>query len=234
MKSSPTNINSTAVRRKQSGSVALVMLVVVMVIMGMFFLFVLMIVKDQPSIPIEYSHRMSIEDFNESLGPLELYGMRHEPNTSHYSGSTFPAEITDFGIYRKTSGKFIFVERTTNIPLKIGTTFGYRYIVTGLEEEGYEIWGKKRKISVVEKYEHPTIKMPDGRSTIGSYYPWPAYSEDGKYKGSCFYTFDASYELVPGKWIFTVFYSGEELVSKTFQIGAEKESVPVDATIPNK
>jgi len=188
--------------------------------------------------PLE--HTVLIEDFNSRHGgPLErFYGMRHEPNTSHPSGSTFPAEITEFGIYRETNEGIFLVESTTNIPLKMGTKFGYRYIVTGLEkEERHRIKGTKEGVTmlgVVKKYEHPTMKMPSGRSTIGFYQTEPAYIEDGKYKGRTFYTFDYSYELVPGKWTFTLFFSGEELVSKAFQIGADNDSVPVDATLTNK
>ena len=133
--------------------------------------------------------------------------------------------ITDYGIYKAdvmytqeqegvATGKFHkfthpeLIEKTERIPAVLGTEFGVRYIIKGSP--------KGESTHVVEKWIHPELKNPRTKKAFGTS-EYVASSETGKVLYSA-YKFEKSWELVPGKWTFQIYYDGKKLLEHTFNV----------------
>jgi hypothetical protein len=102
------------------------------------------------------------------------------------------------------------IKETTTIPASLGTSFGVRIKVTG-DPVG-------AVLKVVGRCTHPKLTDPvSGRSSTTE--EWNCYPVIGR-TGYIGYTFDNSWELVPGKWILQIFYGGKLVATKEFDVTA--------------
>ena len=107
---------------------------------------------------------------------------------------TVSSDTTASGYYNETEG-VEFTNKTTNIPAEMGISFGIKYVVNG-EPEGSKV---KLKLVVI----HPPIKGKSKSSAM-------VEAKIGTWRAD-FYTFNESYELVEGEWIFQI-YQKENLL----------------------
>ena len=102
------------------------------------------------------------------------------------------------------------VEETTTIPAKIGTEFGFQYIVVGTPDKA------DVTLDFVFTYPEPGLDDPQHDAPILT-------SRFSKVRqvGGIFYTgygFENDWELVPGTWTFTVWYDGEQMAEQSFTV----------------
>jgi hypothetical protein len=99
-------------------------------------------------------------------------------------------------------------EQTINVPAKIGTRFGMRYLVQG-EPKG-------RSITVQYVGLHPELSNPRTGKTFSSYkYEKKVKIGETNYMG---FTFDHDWELKEGKWTLQVLYQDKIMAEQTFII----------------
>ena len=137
------------------------------------------------------------------------------------------AEIVDYGIYTGEQNEVILetntptgsvlqgrgvsrlVKQTTKIPAKLGTQFGFRFVVHGKKEDG-EI-----KLHTVWLYPEITDSKTGRKSTRfdANCHGKPEDRNDG-----IMWTFTEPSELVSGEWTFQVYRDGEKILEKRFDV----------------
>jgi len=138
------------------------------------------------------------------------------------------AKITEVGIYEskvvtdqtnsvgiKLEGldNFKLVLSTTNVPARIGITFGFRYEILGTPTNAPII------LTMVTK--HPPIRnLVTGQDETTDTYPLKSWI--GKTYTSC--SFDEKSDCVPGTWTFEVWYEGKELCEQSFGVTPDQGS----------
>jgi hypothetical protein len=95
-----------------------------------------------------------------------------------------------------------FTEKTETIPAKLKTSFGIKYIVNGEPQN--------QEVKLLVRLIHPPIK---GKTKSEA----EVKAKIGVERFDV-YSFDEEYELVPGEWIFQIFYKKQLLVEKSFKI----------------
>lgn len=102
-----------------------------------------------------------------------------------------------------------FIDYTTDIPARLGVNFGIQYVINSSPR------GRPISLTSVIKFPAGGLQRPRGRLyaesrdthevTIGS-------------KALHGYGFDEEWELVPGTWIFELWYRDARLIKKTFNV----------------
>lgn len=100
------------------------------------------------------------------------------------------------------------VKETDKIPGTVGTNFGICYIVNGHP--------KGEKVVLLVKLQHPATKNPKTQELRVSD-EWKSYKRIG-YIHCSGWKFEYDWEIVPGQWIFQLFYEGTKLAEKTFTV----------------
>jgi hypothetical protein len=137
------------------------------------------------------------------------------------------AEILDYGIYTGEQNEVILdpsaptgsllqgrgvsrlVKQTTKIPARLGTQFGFRFVVHGKKEEG-EI-----KLHTVWLYPEITDSKTGKNSRR---FDSGCYAKPEDKNAGIMWTFTEPSELVPGEWIFQVYRGGEKILEKKFEV----------------
>jgi hypothetical protein len=104
-----------------------------------------------------------------------------------------------------------FLEYTTDIPAELGVNFGFQYVINSSPK------GRPIRVTSVIKFPEGGVKRPGGRL-----YKESRDTHDviiGK-KALHGYGFDEEWEMVPGAWIFELWYREARLIKKTFTIYA--------------
>jgi len=135
-----------------------------------------------------------------------------------FGGNVRKIEIVDYGIYQtkvnpdtKATGIKIaetvkLLKKTDVIPGKVGTSFGFRFVVQG-EPKGEEV-------VVMHKFFPPEksrllVEEIQQRGLMGN----------RLYRA---YRFDAADEIVPGTWRFEVWHEGKKMAEKSFTVTKAK------------
>ena len=143
-----------------------------------------------------------------------------------YAQTVTGVEVVEFGTFKKTRSNGLMsapntiaemersvvdaklISQTTTIPASIGTSFGVRIKVTG-DPDG-------TILKFTGRCTHPKLTDPvSGRSSTTE--EWDCHPVIGR-SGYIGYTFDNSWELVPGKWILQVFYGATLVAKKEFDV----------------
>lgn len=136
-------------------------------------------------------------------------------------------DITEAGIYRSEitgsaaspgtpTGKtnivagVTLIQKTTTIPVALGTSFGFRYVVVGQPNDAAVA------LRVVSHYPSPGLRDP----ATGNTYMRSEYSVQKKlgvetYKG---YSFEHAWEQVAGTWTFEVWQGDRKLGAQSFTV----------------
>jgi hypothetical protein len=102
---------------------------------------------------------------------------------------------------------FTLVQATTNVPARIGTRFGFRYLIHGTPSNA--------PILLKMVGEHPPLKDPQtGKTQSRDEYQLESWI--GQTYTS--YSFDNEWELIPGKWKFEVWYDNKKLCEQSFTV----------------
>ena len=135
-------------------------------------------------------------------------------------------EVLEFGIFRKiVSGgdvrvpdtisgirhevpRVVLLESTTNIPARIGTSFGFRVKVPAHLSE--------KNAAYTAQCIHPQLTDPSsGRSGEIEQWNTPGFAGNVGYVG---YTLDHEWELVPGSWTIQLFAGSKLVAERTFRV----------------
>jgi hypothetical protein len=135
------------------------------------------------------------------------------------------ARVTEYGLYargtetihndpsvpsgqtRGSSG-YQLRQATREVPLAVGTSFGFCYEVSGLEA------GSTPRVSV--EATHPSFARP-GQPPVGQHsFPRKLVASDGVIRDCTGYGFDHPFELIPGTWHFSVIVNGAPVLTQEF------------------
>jgi len=133
--------------------------------------------------------------------------------------------VLDYGIYRRSKATFVpapetsegrsamfgeakLLKRTDRIHARVGTVFGFDYMLTGIPSGA--------AVDVVVELTHPPIRNPNTRKTVaiercvfhitvGA----PEYTD---------VQMDADWNVVPGRWTLRVIHGSRVLLEKTFYV----------------
>jgi hypothetical protein len=137
------------------------------------------------------------------------------------------AEIVDYGIYTGEENKVIaetntptgsvlqgrgisrLVKQTTKIPARLGTQFGFRFVVHDSKKDG------EVKLHFVWLYPEIT-DAATGRKSVR--FDGDAHGKPEDRNAGIMWTFTEPSELVPGDWTFQVFKDGEKILEKKFEV----------------
>lgn len=140
------------------------------------------------------------------------------------------AEIVEFGTFRKLAvsensrapksltgeihavREAVLDESGTDIHASLGTSFGVRVKINGKPADA--------PVTCTFRWAHPKMTDP-GTGKVSETDEWEATATIGlaQYTG---FTFDADWELVPGKWTLQLIYDGKVLAEKTFDLTIQK------------
>jgi len=102
-----------------------------------------------------------------------------------------------------------FVEYTNNIPAHIGLNFGFQYVINSQPQ------GKKILVTSVIKFPEAGLQRPKGRLYKESR---DTHEVTIGHKSLHGYGFDEDWEMVPGTWVFELWYKDARLIKKTFNV----------------
>lgn len=131
------------------------------------------------------------------------------------SGSRGAPETSKGTTYRVQQPRLI--ERTHCIPARPGVRFG---IMARVADPSAGI------ASVRIEVEHPPFALADGRRTTRE--AWPSFlGDEPTYNG---WLFEETYELVPGRWTFSVTRNGRVAARQVFEVVGPNESCPPEVS----
>lgn len=102
------------------------------------------------------------------------------------------------------------LDATETIPARVGTEFGFRYVVVG-EPDGTEV-----ALDIVNLYPAPGLSPPGGEAPLRrSDYRRTRKIGEAAYLG---YGFENAWETVPGTWTFEIWHDGRKLAEQSFTV----------------
>ncbi len=136
------------------------------------------------------------------------------------------AEIVGFGIFDTTQSVkrhgfsagaiakddvsgIRFLDYTTKIPMILGTDFGFQYIINSAPK------GKPIRVTSVIKFPKGGMKHPRGHLYTESRDSHEVIIGKKALHG---YGFDEDWEMIPGTWVFELWYQKARLIRKTFTV----------------
>ena len=102
-----------------------------------------------------------------------------------------------------------FLEYTTDIPAELGVNFGFQYVINSSPK------GKPIRVTSVIKFPEGGVKRPGGRLYTESRDSHNVIMGKKALHG---YGFDEEWEMVPGNWVFELWYRDARLIKKTFTV----------------
>ncbi len=102
-----------------------------------------------------------------------------------------------------------FLEYTTEIPGVLGTNFGFQFVINSTPR------GKPVRVTSVIKFPEPGIQRPGGKLYTESRDTHQVIMGQKSLHG---YGFDEEWEIVPGTWVFELWYQSARLIKKTFTV----------------
>jgi hypothetical protein len=136
------------------------------------------------------------------------------------------AELVDYGLYEHTAvgreraddvtlgfntvttDKRLLVQ-TDRIPGRLGTNFGFRYKLLG-HPPG-------ETVPVTIRVVHPELRHP----TSGRVFPYSEWTDGawiGKINWHTGWIFEEKWEIQPGEWKIQLFFAGEKLLERSFEV----------------
>jgi hypothetical protein len=109
-----------------------------------------------------------------------------------------------------------FMEYTTDIPAELGVNFGFQYVINSSPK------GKPIRVTTVIKFPEGGLQRPGARLYTESRDTHDVIMGNKLLHG---YGFDEEWEIVPGKWVFELWYKDARLIKKTFTVYSPDESL---------
>ena len=137
---------------------------------------------------------------------------------------SWSAKIVDYGIYSvstegkstdesvagglvSTTGKRL-IEETTQLEAKIGTSFGFRYLLSGPD------YGADVQIKVI----HPSPITDPNTGKVFSRSEWGQWVPTDSVNWNTGWLFENDWEIVEGKWSIQLYLDDTKLLEQEFQI----------------
>lgn len=151
-------------------------------------------------------------------------------NSAQETARVTSVEIIEAGIYTGKvtrtvevpgviSGKwkglesFTLLQATTNVPARVGTTFGFRYRINATPTN--------TPVRLTMVGEHPPIIDPKtGKPQTKDTYQFTALLRDS----FASFVFDEEWEVAPGKWRFEIWHQDEKFCEQEFLVLPKDES----------
>ncbi|MBO6701758.1 MAG: DUF3859 domain-containing protein [Pseudomonadales bacterium] len=144
-----------------------------------------------------------------SVAEIYGYGIFEASSSRRYSGSSSKTLAID------TVSGIRFTNKTTEIPGRVGTNFGFQYSLNSTPP------GQKVAVQSIIRFPEPGLHHPNGRvyqkSVESKYIRIGEPSLHG-------YGFDEFWEIVPGEWRFEIWHGDARLIRKTFNVVLEDDS----------
>lgn len=139
------------------------------------------------------------------------YGIFKAASQSSYRGFTRSSIAAD------TVRGVQFTDFTNEIPGVLGTNFGFEYVVNTTPR------GQLMRIRSIIKFPEPGLQTPGGRL-----YPESIEVKDVRIgeRNLHGYGFDEEWEIVPGEWVFEIWYKKARIIKKTFTVVEVVEEAP--------
>ncbi len=125
-------------------------------------------------------------------------------------------DVIESGLYTLVRGPAgsepvaTFVESTDTVVARVGSTFGFRYLLVG------EPAGAPVSLWLVTRIPPPGVQNPTLRANVTvTEEPFTAVIGTTHISG---YSFDSSWEAVPGPWILEIRYGQEKLAERRFNV----------------
>ncbi len=146
----------------------------------------------------------------ESFGIYQAKVTRVVPNPNAASG------------YSNENGAVSLVKQTDRIPLRKGLTFGVTVVPSGQAK------GRPARLKYVWRFPPPGLKNPE----TGKTHLLDEIQSEFVFGESCVinYTFDAGFEMLPGKWGFEMWDGERELAEMTFIMETSKAQLLLEGT----
>jgi hypothetical protein len=137
-------------------------------------------------------------------------------------------EVLSYGIYREHGGSsetpsptsasgrttvfedFEHLATTSDVPLQLGTVFGFEYELRGLRPSVHD------RITI--RALHPAMRGADGKTYTDSTTVLDIEPEDGTWSNYLVYRFSEKRELVRGRWVLQVLHDGKLVVFREFAV----------------
>jgi|GEM_PF-1379933 len=132
-----------------------------------------------------------------------IYEVEHEEQS-------IPVKTTANGSIQPITTEILLLQ-TNHIPYKLGTTFGFTFIINGHPD--------KAPINVEVIIRHPAFKKTDGTMTTSiDRVPWTY--EIGE-KSGYMYTLDNDNEMVSGKWSMELWHNKKKIIGTSFLVDSK-------------
>jgi hypothetical protein len=122
------------------------------------------------------------------------------------SGQQMPSKDSPVG-YTSQLNNIRFLEQTTNVPAKLGTTFGFSYYVPSSFTNAV-----RKTVWTFPSMKNPNTGKEYSQIEHNSHFD----SKPGVY--SMLYKFEENFEIVSGQWNFELFANDKLVVEKTFTV----------------
>ena len=133
--------------------------------------------------------------------------------TGIYTRQIISSERDSSGVARSVISSPQLVAGTTRIPAKLGVSFGYRFMVTGVPTDA------KVTVRKEVRYPSPGARPPGSASPLAlSSVSTEVPLNRVRFTG---YTLAEPWELVPGKWVISVWFGDRKLGEQHFQVVSE-------------
>jgi len=111
-------------------------------------------------------------------------------------------------------GNSVFEQRTSEVPATLGSAFGIRYRIEGIQ--------KGQVVVVEEIVRHPPMTKPDGTVVTEERTRDRVAPENGYVDQKFFYRLGQPFEVVPGKWSLSVAVNGVTAIDQRFTVGSSR------------
>ena len=139
-------------------------------------------------------------NYDVKYGVITNYGIFEIPSTRIENG-------TEKILYKQR----ILKNNTNDIPAKLGTRFGFNYVIAG-EPDGEGVSLKK-----IIQYPKPGL-ISKTKTTLADTFDINVKLNEINYSG---FIFEYKEELIPGIWTFEYFYKGRRIMQKEFNVKKE-------------
>lgn len=111
-------------------------------------------------------------------------------------------------------GNSVFEQRTSEVPATLGSAFGIRYRIEGIQTN--------QTIVVEEIIRHPPMTKPDGTIVTEERTNDHVTSESGYVDQKFFYRLGQPFEVVSGDWSLAVAVNGVTAIDQHFTVGSAR------------
>jgi Domain of unknown function (DUF3859) len=120
-------------------------------------------------------------------------------------------EVLRYGLCEQAADHMYLTDLTDSVPLRKGVGFGMEWKASGLPDHAQLVFSYR--------ISHPRIVRPDGRVLTVTTDEVPLQVTKGEIAITDCYFLSEEHDLVAGEWEIAVWFQGQRLVAKRFNVG---------------